>query len=133
MQKYGKISKLPRLSKKKIEGKFYTMSFCYIDYASFTHIAHFSHHPSGTRFCHFLSPLMAFEGVSCYHRALRSLKCSTIGSCSPPIFRFPRTFLKKRGNFLKKTSEIFRKTLDFFQKTSEFFFCPLRGEVINSR
>ena len=67
----------------------------------------FSHHPAGTRFCSFLSPLMAFEDVSSYHRALRSLKYSTIGSCSPSIFRFPRSFLIKRGRFLKKRGSFF--------------------------
>jgi len=41
MQKYGKIRKLPRLPTKKIAEKFYTMLFCYIDYASFAHTVHF--------------------------------------------------------------------------------------------
>ena len=113
--------------------------FCYIYYAIFIHIAYFSHYPSGTRFCSFLSPLMAFEGVSCYHRALRSLKYSTIGSCSPSIFRFPRSFLIKRGRFLKKTWEffqktweIFRKTLDIFPKTWEFFSFPSEKRFLTS-
>ena len=51
---------------------------------------------------------MAFEGVSSYHRALRPLKFSTIGSCSPPIFHFPRNFLKKRGRFSKKRWSFFQ-------------------------
>ena len=97
------------------------MLFCYIDYASFTHIAHFSHHPAGTRFCSFLSPLMAFEDVSCYHRALRSLKYSTIGSCSPSIFRFPRSFLKKRGSFSKKRGRFSEKRWTFSKKRRSFF------------
>lgn len=83
------------------------MLFCYIDYASFTLIAHFSHHPSRTRFCPFLSPLMAFGEISCYHRTLRPLKCSTIGSCSPSIFRFPRSFLIKRRSFSEKRGSFF--------------------------
>ena len=96
------------------------MLFCYIDYASFTHIAHFSHHPAGTRFCSFLSPLMAFEDVSCYHRALRSLKYSTIGSCSPSIFRFPRSFLKKRRSFSKKRRSFSKKRRSFSKKRRRF-------------
>ena len=121
MQKYGKIRKLPRLPTKKIAEKFHTMLFCYIDYASFTHIVHFSHHPAGTRFCSFLSPLMAFEDVSCYHRALRSLKYSTIGSCSPSIFRFPRSFLKKRRSFSKKRRRFSEKRRTFSKKRGSFF------------
>ena len=121
MQKYGKIRKLPRLPTKKIAEKFHTMLFCYIDYASFTHIAHFSHHPAGTRFCSFLSPLMAFEDVSCYHRALRSLKYSTIGSCSPSIFRFPRSFLIKRRSFSKKRRRFSEKRWTFSKKRGSFF------------
>ena len=62
----------------------------------------FSHHPAETRFRPFLSPLMAFGEISCYRRTLRPLKCSTIGSCSPSIFRFPRSFLKKRRSFSQK-------------------------------
>ena len=100
------------------------MLFCYIDYASFTHIAHFSHHPAGTRFCSFLSPLMAFEDVSCYHRALRSLKYSTIGSCSPSIFRFPRSFLKKRRSFSKKRRRFYEKRWTFPQKRGSFLSDP---------
>ena len=96
------------------------MLFCYIDYASFTHIAHFSHHPAGTRFCSFLSLLMAFEDVSCYHRALRSLKYSTIGSCSPSIFRFPRSFLKKRRSFSKKRRRFSEKRRSFSKKRRRF-------------
>ena len=98
------------------------MSFCYIDYAVFIRIAHFSHYPSGTRFYPFLSPLMAFEGVSCYHRALRPLKYSTIGSCSPPIFRFPRNFLKKRGRFSKKRWTFSKKRWSFFQSPPKEYF-----------
>ena len=126
MQKYGKIRKLPRLPTKKIAEKFHTMLFCYIDYASFTHIAHFSHHPAGTRFCSFLSPLMAFEDVSCYHRALRSLKYSTIGSCSPSIFRFPRSFLIKRRSFSKKRRSFSEKRWTFSKKRGSFFQPPPR-------
>ena len=118
MQKYGKIRKLPRLPTKKIAEKFHTMLFCYIDHADSTRITRFSHHPAGTRFCPFLSPLMAFEGVSSYHRALRPLKFSTIGSCSPPIFHFPRNFLKKRGRFSKKRGSFFQPSprKDFSQQ-----------------
>ena len=75
----------------------------------------FSHHPAETRFRPFLSPLMAFEGVSCYHRTLRPLKFSTIGSCSPPIFHFPRNFLKKRGRFSEKRWTFSQKRGSFFQ------------------
>lgn len=120
MQKYGKIRKLPRLPTKKIAEKFYTMPFCYIDYANFALIAHFSHHPAETRFCPFLSSLMAFGEISCYHRTLRPLKCSTIGSCSPSIFRFPRSFLKKRGSFLKKRGRFSEKRWTFSQKRWTF-------------
>ena len=109
--------------------------FCYIYYAIFIHIAYFSHYPSGTRFCSFLSPLMAFEGVSCYHRALRSLKYSTIGSCSPSIFRFPRSFLikrgrflKKRGSFSKKRGRFSEKRWTFSQKRGSFFQFPPRKD-----
>ena len=98
--------------------------FCYIYYAIFIHIAYFSHYPSGTRFCSFLSPLMAFEGVSCYHRALRSLKYSTIGSCSPSIFRFPRSFLKKRRSFSKKRGRFSEKRWTFSKKHRSFFSVP---------
>ena len=97
------------------------MLFCYIYHANFTHVAHFSHYPSGTRFCPFLSPLMAFEGVSCYHHTLRPLKCSTIGSCSPSIFRFPRSFLKKRGRFLIKRGRFSEKRWTFSKKRRSFF------------
>ena len=128
MQKYGKIRKLPRLSTKKIAEKFQIAPFCYIDYASFTLTAHFSHHPSGTRFCPFLSSLMAFEGVSCYHRALRSLKYSTIGSCSPSIFHFPRSFSKKRGRFLKKRRSFSKKRWTFSKKRGSFFLSPPRED-----
>ena len=86
----------------------------------------FSHHPAGTRFCSFLSPLMAFEDVSCYHRALRSLKYSTIGSCSPSIFRFPRSFLIKRGRFLKKRGSFSEKRWTFSKKRGSFFQPPPR-------
>ena len=72
--------------------------------------AHFSHDPSGTRFCAFLSPLMTFGEISCYHRTLRPLKYSTIGSCSPPIFHFPQSFLKKRRTFSKKRRSFFLPT-----------------------
>ena len=116
------------------------MPFCYIDYASFTHIAHFLHHPAETRFCPFLSPLMAFEGVSCYHRTLRPLKCSTIGSCSPSIFRFPRSFLKKRRSFSKKRGRFSEKhwtfsekRWTFSQKRGSFFFSPLREKISHSK
>ena len=109
--------------------------FCYIDYASFIHIVHFSHHPAETRFCPFLSPLMAFEGVSCYHRTLRPLKCSTIGSYSPPIFHFPRSFLKKRGSFLKKRRSFSKKRgrfsekrWTFSKKRRSFFLSPPRKD-----
>ena len=95
--------------------------FCYIYYAIFIHIAYFSHSPSGTRFCSFLSPLMAFEGVSCYHRTLRPLKYSTIGSCSPSIFRFPRSFLKKRRSFSKKRGSFSEKRWTFSKKRGSFF------------
>ena len=115
MQKYGKIRKLPRLPTKKIAEKFYKMPFCYTDYAKFARRARFSHPPAGTRFCPFLSPLMAFEGVSYYHRTLRPLKCSTIGSYSPPIFHFPRSFLKKRGRFSEKRWTFSKKRGSFFQ------------------
>ena len=108
MQKYGKIRKLPRLPTKKIAEKIYATPFCQVDYADFNRRTHFSHYPSGTRFCPFLSPLMEFEGVSCYHHSLRLLKCSTIGSCSPSIFRFPRSFLKKRRSFSKKRGSFFQ-------------------------
>ena len=107
MQKYGKIRKLPRLPTKKSQKKIYATPFCQVDYADFNRRTHFSHYPSGTRFCPFLSPLMEFEGVSCYHHSLRLLKCSTIGSCSPSIFRFPRSFLKKRRSFSKKRGSFF--------------------------
>ena len=86
----------------------------------------FSHHPAGTRFCSFLSPLMAFEDVSCYHRALRPLKNSTIGSCSPSIFRFPRSFLIKRGRFLKKRGSFSEKRWTFSKKRGSFFQPPPR-------
>ena len=98
------------------------MRFCYIDHADPTRITRFSHYPSGTRFCPFLSPLMAFEGVSCYHRALRSLKYSTIGSCSPSIFRFPRSFLIKRRSFSKKRWTFSKKRRSFFSVPSERIF-----------
>ena len=137
MQKYGKIRKLPRLPTKKIAEKFHTIPFCKIDYADFTRRTHFSHHPAGTRFCPFLSPLMAFEGVSCYHRALRSLKYSTIGSCSPSIFRFPRSFLikrgrflKKRGSFSKKRGRFSEKRWTFSKKRRSFFQSPPREDFI---
>ena len=103
--------------------------FCYIYYAIFIHIAYFSHYPSGTRFCSFLSPLMAFEGVSCYHRALRSLKYSTIGSCSPSIFRFPRSFLIKRGRFLKKRGSFSKKRGRFSEK--RWTFSKKRGSFFS--
>ena len=119
MQKYGKISKLPRLSTKKIGGKFLNIRFCNVDHTSFILITHFSHSPSGTRFCPFLSPLMAFEGVSCYHRALRPLKYSTIGSCSPPILRFPQSFLKKRRTFSKKRWTFSKKRRSFLPHHGE--------------
>ena len=81
----------------------------------------FSHHPTETRYCPFLSPLMAFGEISCYHRTLRPLKCSTIGSCSPPIFPFPRNFLKKRGRFLKKRGRFSEKRWTFSKKRGSFF------------
>ena len=115
------------------------MPFCHIDYASFAHIAHFSHYPSGTRFCPFLSSLMAFEGVSCYHRTLRPLKFSTIGSCSPPIFHFPRNFLKKRGSFLKKRRSFSKKRRRFSKKRRRFskkrrsfFSVPSEGRFLTA-
>ena len=104
------------------------MRFCYIDHADPTRITRFSHYPSGTRFCPFLSPLMAFEGVSSYHRALRPLKFSTIGSCSPPIFHFPRNFLKKRGRFSKKRGRFSEKRWTFSQKRGSFFQSPPRKD-----
>ena len=121
------------------------MLFCYIDYASFTHIAHCSHHSAETRFCPFLSPLMAFESVSCYHRTLRPLKNSTIGSCSPPIFRFPRSFLKKRRSFSKKRGRFLKKRGSFFQsppredfsqqietqKSRKWKSCKIRSSTFN--
>ena len=82
----------------------------------------FSHHPAGTRFCSFLSPLMAFEDVSCYHHTLRLLKCSTIGSCSPSIFRFPRSFLKKRRSFSEKRWTFSKKRGSFFQPPPREYF-----------
>ncbi len=101
------------------------MPFCHIDYASFAHIAHFSHYPSGTRFCPFLSSLMAFEGVSCYHRTLRPLKHAItrrqFSIYSLLFCHFPRSFLKKRWTFSQKSSEFFQKTSEIFQKTLEFF------------
>ena len=100
------------------------MLFCYIDYASFTLIAHFSHHPSRTRFCPFLSPLMAFGEISCYHRTSRPLKCSTIGSCSPSIFRFPRSFLIKRRSFSQKRGRFSEKRWTFSKKRGSFFSAP---------
>ena len=98
------------------------MQFCYIDHADSTRITRFSHYPSGTRFCPFLSPLMAFEGVSCYHRTLRPLKNSTIGSCSPSIFHCPRSFLKKRGRFSEKRWTFSKKRGSFFSSPSERIF-----------
>ena len=88
----------------------------------------FSHHPAGTRFCSFLSPLMAFEDVSSYHRALRSLKYSTIGSCSPSIFRFPRSFLKKRRSFSKKRGRFSKFRWTFSEKRGSFFQPPPRKD-----
>ena len=108
-------SQTTKTSYKKIAEKFYTILFCYVNRAIHTRIVCFSHESSGTRFCPFLSPLMAFEGVSCYHRTLRPLKCSTIGSCSPPIFHFPRSFLKKRGRFSEKRWTFSKKRGSFFQ------------------
>ena len=84
----------------------------------------FSHYPAETRFYPFLSPLMAFEGVSCYQRTLRPLKNSTIGSCSPPIFRFPRSFLKKRRSFSKKRGRFSEKRWTFSKKRGSFFSAP---------
>ena len=67
---------------------------------------------------------MAFEGVSYYHRTLRPLKCSTIGSCSPPIFHFPRSFLKKRGSFLNKRRSFSQERGRFSEKRGSFFQPP---------
>ena len=100
------------------------MRFCYIDHADPTRITRFSHYPSGTRFCPFLSPLMAFGEISCYHRTLRPLKCSTIGSYSPPIFHFPRSFLKKRRSFSKKRGRFSEKRWTFSKKRRSFFSAP---------
>ena len=125
-------SQTTKTSYKKIAEKIYTILFCYIDYASSTLITHFPHYPSGTRFRPFLSPLMAFEGVSCYHRALRSLKYSTIGSCSPSIFRFPRSFLIKRGRFLKKRGRFSEKRWTFSKKRGSFFSAPSEGRFLTA-
>ena len=132
MQKYGKILKLPRLPTKKIAEKFHTIPFCKIDYADFTRRTHFSHHPAGTRFCPFLSPLMAFGEISCYHRILRPLKCSTIGSCSPSIFRFPRSFLKKRRSFSQKRRRFSEKRWTFSEKRGSFFSIPSERRFLTS-
>ena len=67
---------------------------------------------------------MAFEGVSCYHRTLRPLKCSTICSCSPSIFHFPRSFLKKRRSFSKKRGRFSEKRWTFSKKRGSFFSAP---------
>ena len=75
----------------------------------------FSHHPAETRFCPFLPSLMEFGEISCYHRALLPLKCSTIGSCSPSIFHFPQSFLIKRGRFSEKRWTFSKKRGSFFQ------------------
>ena len=104
------------------------MLFCYIDHADSTRITRFSHYPSGTRFCPFQSPLMAFGEISCYHRTLRPLKCSTIGSYSPPIFHFPRSFLKKRRSFSKKRGRFSRKRRRFSEKRGSFFQFPPRKD-----
>ena len=111
------------------------MRFCYIDHADPTRITRFPHYPSGTRFCPFLSPLMAFGEISCYHRTLRPLKCSTIGSYSPPIFHFPRSFLKKRRSFSKKRGRFSekrwtfsKKRWTFSQKRGSFFQSPPRKD-----
>ena len=91
---------------------------------SFALIAHFSHHPAETRFCPFLPSLMEFGEISCYHRTLRPLKHATIGSCSPSIFRFPRSFLIKRGRFLKKRGSFSEKRWTFSKKRRSFFSVP---------
>ena len=88
----------------------------------------FSHHPAETRFRPFLSPLMAFGEISCYHRALRPLKFSTIGSCSPPIFRFPRSFLIKRRSFSKKRRRFSEKRWTFSKKRGSFSQPPPRED-----
>ena len=114
-------SQTTKTSYKKIAEKIYATPFCQVDYTDFNRRTHFSHYPSGTRFCPFLSPLMEFEGVSCYHHTLRLLKCSTIGSCSPSIFRFPRSFLKKRRSFSKKRGRFSEKRWTFSKKRGSFF------------
>ena len=88
----------------------------------------FSHHPAETRFRPFLSPLMAFGEISCYRRTLRPLKCSTIGSCSPSIFRFPRSFLKKRRSFSKKRGRFSKFRWTFSEKRGSFFQPPPRKD-----
>ena len=80
----------------------------------------FLQHPAETRFRPFLSPLMEFGEISCYHRTLRPLKCSTIGSSSPSIFRFPRSFLKKRRSFSKKRRSFSKKRGRFSEKRGSF-------------
>ena len=119
-------SQTTKTSYKKIAEKIYATPFCQVDYADFNRRTHFSHYPSGTRFCPFLSPLMEFEGVSCYHHSLRLLKCSTIGSCSPSIFRFPRSFLKKRRSFSKKRGRFSKFRWTFSEKRGSFFQPPPR-------
>ena len=88
----------------------------------------FLQHPAETRFCPFLPSLMEFGEISCYHRTLRPLKCSTIGSSSPSIFRFPRSFLKKRGRFSKKRGRFSEKRWTFSQKRGSFFQSPPRKD-----
>ena len=119
MQKYGKIRKLPRLPTKKLQKNFrwyyfatYTMQF------SFTYPI-FRTTPLERGLALFYPTLMAFESVSCYHRTLRPLKCSTIGSSSPSIFRFPRSFHKKRRSFSKKRGRFSEKRGSFFSVPSE--------------
>ena len=70
---------------------------------------------------------MAFEGISCYHRAIRPLKHAItrrqFSIYSLLICHFSRSFLKKhrsfskkRGSFLKKTWELSQKNVGLFPK-----------------
>ncbi len=86
--------------------------------------APFSHHPAGTRFCPFLSPLMAFEGVSCYHRTLRPLKHAItrrkFSIYSLLICHFPRSFLKNVGDFPKNVGDFSKNVGDFPKNVGHF-------------
>ena len=124
MQKYGKIRKLPRLPTKKIAEKFYTMPFCYINYAKLTRRTHFSHYPLWNEVFSFSIPFDGVWRIFMLSSHFATSKMRHYRKLFSTNFPLPSELSQKTSEFFQKTWEIFRKTLDIFQKTWEFFSAP---------